>query len=137
MEMKKRIYIFVLMVLLLAALPQLALAAAPSPVASVACDYRSHVIPYPTAAIDTGSADCLADYAIPYPAADFEGDGISYFVRSPTIDSSADTDVYSDSSFAGYAIPYPALGGDSPSISIGYVLPYPSAADPAKTAPAR
>jgi hypothetical protein len=134
--MKKRIYIPVLLVLL-AALPELALAAAPSPVAIAVCDVQSQNIPYPTAAIDTGKANCLADYPLPYPAADFEGDGISYFVRSPTIDSSADTDVYSDSSFAGYAIPYPALGGDSPSISIGYVLPYPSAADPAKTAPAR
>jgi hypothetical protein len=90
MEMKRRIYIFVLLVLLLAALPELALAAGPSPVASVACDYRSHVIAYPTANIDTGSADCLAGYAIPYPAADFEGDGITSFVRSATTNPSAD-----------------------------------------------
>jgi hypothetical protein len=91
MDMKRRIYIFVLLALLLASLPELALAAAPSPVAIPVCDYRSHVIPYPTAKVDTGSADCLAEYAIPYPAADFEGDGITAFVRS-TINSSAETE---------------------------------------------
>ncbi len=87
--MKKRIYIFVLLVLLLAALPELALAAGPNPVAIAVCGAQSQNISYPTVAVDTGRANCLADYAIPYPAADFEGDGISYFVRSTAINSSA------------------------------------------------
>jgi len=134
--MKKRIYLPILLVLL-AVLPGLALADGPSRVAAAVCGAQSQNIPYPTAAIDPGRVNCLADYPLPYPAADFEGDGISYFVRSSAANSSVGTDGYSDSSFAGYAIPYPALGGDAPSISIGYVLPYPSAADLAKTAPAR
>jgi hypothetical protein len=132
MEMNRRITILALLVLLMAALPQLALAAAPSPVAIDVCTAQSHNIPYPTAATEVGSANCLADYAIPYPSADFEGDGISYFVRSTAIDSSAGTDVYNDSSFGGYPIPYPALGGDSPSVST--VIPYPSAAELGQTA---
>ncbi len=105
--MKKRIYLSVLLVLL-AALPVSALASGPSPVAIAFCDAQSHNIAYPTADVDARSANCLAEYTIPYPAADFEGDGISSFVRSAAIKSSADTDAYSDTSFAGYAIPYPA-----------------------------
>jgi hypothetical protein len=87
--MKRRIHIFVLLVLLLAALPELALAAAPSPVAIDVCAAQSHDIPYPTAAIEAGNANCLDDYPLPYPAADSEGDGISYFGRSTAINSSA------------------------------------------------
>ena len=132
--MKKRIYILVLLVLL-AALPRLALAAGPSPVTIAACGARSQNIPYPSAAVDTGRANCLADYPLPYPAADFEGDGISYFVRSSPIKSSPGTNTYRDSSFAGYAIPYPALGDADPSIE--YVIPYPPAAEPAETPSAR
>ena len=124
--MKKRIYIPVLLVLL-AALPKLALAAAPSPVAIPVCGAQSHNIPYPTAAVEVGSANCLDDYPLSYPVADFEGDGISYFVRSSAIYSSADTDPDSDSSLADYAIPYPTLGDAAPSIE--YVIPYPSVAD--------
>jgi len=132
--MKKRIYIPVLLVLL-AALPRLALAAGPSPVAIAVCSPQSHNIPYPTAALDTGRANCLADYPLPYPAADFEGDGISYFVRSSAIYSSADTATYRDSSLADYAIPYPTLGDAAPSIE--YVIPYPSVADLSDTRSAR
>ena len=132
--MKKRIYIPVLLVLL-AALPELALAAGPSPVAIAVCGAQSQTLPYPTAALDTGSTNCLADYPISYPAADFEGDGISYFVRSSALNLSARNDVYSDSFFREYVIPYPALGDADPSIE--YVIPYPSAAEPAETPSAR
>lgn len=132
--MKRRIYIPVLLVLL-AALPRLALATSPGPVAAAVCSAQSQNIPYPAAAIDLRRANCLADYPLPYPAADFEGDGISYFVRSSAINSLADTDAYRDSSLADYAIPYPTLGDAAPSIE--YVIPYPSAADLSDTRSAR
>jgi hypothetical protein len=135
MEMKKRIYIPVLLVLLLAALPKLALAAAPSPVAIPVCAAQSHDIPYPTADVEVGRANCLDDYPLPYPAADFEGDGISYFGRPTAINSSTGAATYRDSSLAGYAISYPALGDAPPSIE--YVIPYPSVADLSDTRSAR
>jgi hypothetical protein len=133
--MNRRITILALLVLLMAALPELALAAAPSPVAIPVCSAQSHDIPYPTAAVEVASANCLDDYPLPYPAADFEGDGISYFGRSTAIYSSAGTATYRDSSLAGYAIPYPALGDAPPSIE--YVIPYPSVADLSDTRSAR
>jgi hypothetical protein len=88
--MKGRIYIFVLLVLLLAALPELALAASPSDLASVGCADQSQAIAYPSADIAGDSAYCSVVYAIPYPAADFDGDGISSFVRPATIDAPTD-----------------------------------------------
>lgn len=90
--MKNRIYIFVSLVLLLAALPELAMAAGPSDLASAGCADQSQAIAYPSADIAGNSAACSVGYAIPYPAADFEGDGISSFVRSVTTDPSADID---------------------------------------------
>jgi hypothetical protein len=119
----------VALLVLLATLPDLALAAGPSPVAAAVCGAQSQSIPYPSAAVDPGRTHCFTDYAIPYPAADFEGDGISYFVRSSAIHSSADTGAYSDSPFAGYAIPYPAANpdGDIRQSSVPYDIPYPAA----------
>ena len=87
--MKKRIYVPVMLVLLVA-VPQLALAAGPSDVAVPVCDARSHGIAYPTAKIDTASADCLTEPVILYPAADFEGDGISYYGQTATSNSPTD-----------------------------------------------
>ena len=64
MNVKKLIYIPILLVLL-AVPPVLALAIGPSPVASAAFEPQSNHITYPTADVDTGSADCVTEQTIP------------------------------------------------------------------------